>query len=147
MFLDQTIRRNPQLVETAFMLHQEGKILPDSYLVDVDVFLENARRLLQKAGQNHIRLYFMLKQIGRNPYLAKALVEMGYSGAVVVDFREALVMMENRIPIGNVGHLVQVPGALIKELVAYKPEVMTIYSRERPWRLRQRQPVLDAGRR
>ena len=70
MFLDQTIRRNPQLVETAFMLHQEGKILPDSYLVDVDVFLENARRLLQKAGQNHIRLYFMLKQIGRNPYLA-----------------------------------------------------------------------------
>mgnify|MGYP000103191248 len=56
MFLDQTIRRNPQLVETAFMLHQEGKILPDSYLVDVDVFLENARRLLQKAGQNHIRL-------------------------------------------------------------------------------------------
>ena len=131
MFLDQTIRRNPQLVETAFMLHQEGKILPDSYLVDVDVFLENARRLLQKAGQNHIRLYFMLKQIGRNPYLAKALVEMGYSGAVVVDFREALVMMENRIPIGNVGHLVQVPGALIKELVAYKPEVMTIYSREK----------------
>ena len=97
MFLDQTIRRNPQLVETAFMLHQEGKILPDSYLVDVDVFLENARRLLQKAGQNHIRLYFMLKQIGRNPYLAKALMEMGYSGAVVVDFREALVMMKNRI--------------------------------------------------
>ena len=63
MFLDQTIRRNPQLVETAFMLHQEGKILPDSYLVDVDVFLENARRLLQKAGQNHIRLYLSLIHI------------------------------------------------------------------------------------
>lgn len=131
MFLNQTIRRNRELVETAFMLHQEGRILPDSYVVDVDAFLENARRLLHKAEENHIKLYFMLKQIGRNPYLAKALVELGYSGAVVVDYREGLVMMRHNIPIGNVGHLVQVPGALIKNMVAYGPEVMTVYSREK----------------
>lgn len=111
MFLNQTIRRNRELAETAFMLHQEGRILPDSYVVDVDAFLENARRLLHKAEENHIKLYFMLKQIGRNPYLAKALVELGYSGAVVVDYREGLVMMRHNIPIGNVGHLVQVPAA------------------------------------
>lgn len=131
MFLNQTIRRNQKLVETAFMLHQGGQILPDSYVVDVDSFLENARKLLQKAEENHIKLYFMLKQIGRNPYLAKALVELGYSGAVVVDYREALVMMQHRIPIGNVGHLVQVPGVLIRKLVEYGPEVMTVYSREK----------------
>ncbi|WP_367941945.1 YhfX family PLP-dependent enzyme [Enterocloster citroniae] len=131
MFLNQTIRRNRELAETAFMLHQEGWILPDSYVVDVDAFLENARRLLHKAEENHIKLYFMLKQIGRNPYLAKALVELGYSGAVVVDYREGLVMMRHNIPIGNVGHLVQVPGALIKNMVAYGPEVMTVYSREK----------------
>ena len=131
MFLNQTIRRNRELAETAFMLHQEGRILPDSYVVDVDAFLENARRLLHKAEENHIKLYFMLKQIGRNPYLAKALVELGYSGAVVVDYREGLVMMRHNIPIGNVGHLVQVPGALIKNMVAYGPEVMTVYSREK----------------
>ena len=101
MFLNQTIRRNRELAETAFMLHQEGRILPDSYVVDVDAFLENARRLLHKAEENHIKLYFMLKQIGRNPYLAKALVELGYSGAVVVDYREGLVMMRHNIPIGN----------------------------------------------
>ncbi|MCD8278677.1 YhfX family PLP-dependent enzyme [Enterocloster citroniae] len=130
MFLNQTIRRNRELAETAFMLHQEGRILPDSYVVDVDAFLENARRLLHKAEENHIKLYFMLKQIGRNPYLAKALVELGYSGAVV-DYREGLVMMRHNIPIGNVGHLVQVPGALIKNMVAYGPEVMTVYSREK----------------
>lgn len=119
------------MVETAFIIHQNGQILPDSYVIDVDVFLENARRLLQKAEQNHIKLYFMLKQIGRNPYLAKALVELGYSGAVAVDYREALVMMQHQIPIGNVGHLVQVPRALIRKLVAYGPEVMTVYSREK----------------
>lgn len=131
MFLNQTIRRNQKLVETAFRLHQDGVILPDSYVVDVDIFLENARKMLKKAEQNHIKLYFMLKQIGRNPYLAKALMELGYSGAVVVDYREALVMLEHHIPIGNVGHLVQVPGALIKKLVAYGPEVVTVYSREK----------------
>ena len=49
MFLDQTIRRNPQLVETAFMLHQEEDT-PDSW-VDVDVFLENARRLYRRQGR------------------------------------------------------------------------------------------------
>ena len=131
MFLNQTIRRNRKLVETAFMLHQEGHILPDSYVVDVDVFLENARQILEKATENHIKLYFMLKQIGRNPYLAKALVELGYSGAVAVDYREGIVMMQNHIPIGNVGHLVQVPASLVKKLVAYGPEVMTVYSKEK----------------
>lgn len=131
MFVNQTIKRNQKLMETAFRFHQEGKILPDSYVVDVDTFLENARIILQKAEQNHVKLYFMLKQVGRNPYLAKALVELGYSGAVVVDYREALIMMQHEIPIGNVGHLVQVPRALVSELVAYGPEVMTVYSREK----------------
>lgn len=131
MFLDQTMRRNRKLVETVFRLHQGGGILPDSYVVDVDIFLENARKMLEKADQNHIKLFFMLKQIGRNPYLAKALVELGYVGAVVVDYREALVMMHHQIPIGNVGHLVQVPGALTRKLVAYGPEVITVYSREK----------------
>lgn len=131
MFLDQTIRRNQKLLETAFRLHQSGQILPDSYVVDVDTFLENSRKMLEIAVQNHIRLYFMLKQIGRNPYLAKELVNLGYSGAVAVDYREALVMIKHGIPIGNVGHLVQVPGALIRKIVDYGPEVITVYSREK----------------
>ena len=70
----------------------------------------------------------MLKQVGRNPYLAKKLIELGYDGAVTVDFKEALTMMEHEIPIGNVGHLVQVPTAMMEKIVAYAPEVMTVYS-------------------
>ncbi|CEM61623.1 alanine racemase [Treponema phagedenis] len=131
MFLNQIEKRNRQLVKTAFLLHQNQEILPDSYIVDVDVFLENAELILKSANEKNIKLYFMLKQVGRNPYLASELMKLGYSGAVTVDFREALVMMRHKIPIGNVGHLVQVPQAMIKEIVAYKPEVITVYSKEK----------------
>ena len=43
----------------------------------------------------------MLKQIGRNPLIARALTDMGYVGAVCVDFREALTMVENQIPLAT----------------------------------------------
>lgn len=131
MFLEQTMKRNKALIETAFRLHKSGLILPDSYVIDVDSFLANAKQLLKEANRHQIRLYFMLKQVGRNPYLAGELVKLGYPGAVVVDFKEAQVMMENQIPIGNVGHLVQVPESMIKQVVDYSPEVITVFSMEK----------------
>ncbi len=131
MFAEQTRKRNRGLISTAFTLHQSGTILPDSYLIDVDAFCANGRKILEEARKHNFRMYFMLKQVGRNPFLAQKLTEMGYSGAVTVDFKEALTMMEHRIPIGNVGHLVQVPQALIEKVVAYGPEVMTVYSMEK----------------
>lgn len=131
MFLHQTIRRNEKLVETAFWLHQKGRILPDSYVIDVDMFLENAAKILKKARDGGITLYFMLKQVGRNPYLARELVNLGYEGAVAVDYREALLMMEHKIPLGNVGHLVQPPRGFVEQLAAWGPKVMTVYSGEK----------------
>lgn len=128
MLLNQTKKRNPKLIETAFSFHQQGLIRPDSYLIDVDQFLENAKKMLEVGKENQVELYFMLKQVGRNPYLAKKLVEMGYPGAVVVDYKEAKVMMEHDIPIGNIGHLVQVPDAFLEEVILYRPEVITVYS-------------------
>lgn len=131
MFIEQVLRRNRRLVETAFELHKNGEILPDSYLIDVDAFCANAAGILEEAKKYHIRLYFMLKQVGRNPFLAKKLVEMGYAGAVAVDYREAQILMEHGIPIGNVGHLVQIPEAMVKKTVAYGPEVITVYSMDK----------------
>lgn len=128
MFINQLMNRNENLIKTAFALHQGGQILPDSYLVDVDMFLKNAEKILHEAKEHGIKLYFMLKQLGRNPYLAKELIRLGYEGAVVVDFKEAQVMMQNNIPIGNIGHLVQIPEAMIPKVVAYQPEVITVYS-------------------
>lgn len=48
MFLKQTLKRNQLLMETAFKFHQSGNILPDTYILDVDVFLENARKFYIK---------------------------------------------------------------------------------------------------
>ena len=131
MFLEKIKANNQELIRESFVLHQEGKILPNSYVVDMDTLLENAEKILQKAKENGIRLYFMLKQIGRNPYIAKKLVNLGYAGAVVVDYKEAQVMMRHNIPLCNVGHLVQIPTSMVKEIIEYGVEVMTVYSIEK----------------
>lgn len=131
MFLDVLEKRNPKLIETAFKLHQEGKILPDTYILDLDAILYNAKLILEEANNYGIKLYAMTKQFGRNPIIAKKILELGYSGIVAVDFKEAQLMMKEKIKLGNVGHLVQTPKALLKELVEYGTEVMTIYSIEK----------------
>ncbi|MEY8352141.1 YhfX family PLP-dependent enzyme [Lachnospiraceae bacterium 54-53] len=131
MFLEQTVRRNQELVRASFQLHQSGQIQPDSYVIDVDTFLENASSMQKEAKNRDIRLFFMLKQAGRNPYLARKLVEVGYEGAVVVDYKEARVMMDHQIPIANAGHLVQIPTSQVEEMVAYRPQLITVYSEEK----------------
>ena len=89
MFLEQTIKQDRELIEKAFMLHQKGQIMPDSYVIDVDTFLDNSKAILQAANNNGMDCYFMLKQVGRNPFLARKLVDLGYKGAVVVDYIES----------------------------------------------------------
>lgn len=145
MFVDQMLEKNKKLLETAFALQQGGQIMPDSYVIDMDTLLDNARKILDEAKKQNIKLYFMLKQLGRNPYIAEKLVEMGYEGAVVVDFKEAKIMMDAGIPIGNVGHLVQVPNAMLSEIVAYHPEVMTIYSLDKAAQIQKAAKELEVS--
>ena len=73
----------------------------------------------------------MRKQIGRNPYLAMELEKVGYKGAVVVDFKEAEVMMKNHLHIAHAGHLVQIPSMMINQLVEYGCDYITVYSYEK----------------
>ena len=131
MFLDKTVERNGGLVEFAFDAHRQGLVLPDSYMVDVDTFTSNASMILDAARAKGFSLFYMLKQLGRNPYLATILDDMGYDGAVVVDFREAAVMMDAGVRIGNVGHLVQIPDAMIGDVVSYGVDNITLYSLEK----------------
>lgn len=131
MFLHNIDDKNPKLMEACFQLHQEGKILPDNYVIDLDTLKKNATIMLNEAKKQKIDLYFMLKQLGRNPYIAKELVSLGYKGAVVVDFKEASMMMKHHIPIANVGHLVQMPKAMIQELVDYDCAYMSVFSLEK----------------
>ena len=103
MFVERLQKDNPKFLTAMIKLQQEGAILPDSYAVDMEQFRANTAAIVASAKEKGIKLYFMLKQIGRNPVLAKELVKQGYDGAVVVDFKEAQVMMRHNIPIGNVG--------------------------------------------
>lgn len=131
MFIDIVQKKNPDLIKVAIEFHQKGEILPDTYVLDVDAILENGRALYKKAEENGIKLYAMTKQFGRVPYLAKKLVEIGFAGVVTVDFKEALIMMDNGVKLGNVGHLVQIPSSLIDKVVRHSPEIITVYSLEK----------------
>lgn len=132
MFLDILRNRNPQLMEVALDLHRTGDILPDTYVIDLDTLIENAKNLAKLASQEGIELFYMLKQIGRNPLVAQKIVtEAGIQKAVVVDYKEALVLMSHGLKIGNVGHLVQIPTKLIEKIMRYGTDYMTVYSLEK----------------
>lgn len=128
MFLKKLVETNEALADACFKLHQSGEILPDSYVIDVDTFRDNAAKIYEQAKTQNIDLYFMLKQVGRNPVLAKELVKIGYKGAVVVDFKEAAVMMRHHIPIANIGHLVQTPKAMLQKIVDYGCQYYTVFT-------------------
>ena len=131
MFVERLQKDNPKFIEAIVRLQQAGKLLPDSYAVDMEQYRANAKAIVESANAKGIKLYFMLKQLGRNPVLARELVKLGYAGAVVEDFKEAQIMMRHNLPIGNVGHLVQIPEGMVKEVVAYGPEVITVYTADK----------------
>ena len=83
MFLKTVMERNQPLVRLGIEWQQNGVILPDTYLLDYDTILENARSIKQAGDANGVQNFFMLKQIGRNPLIARALTDMGYVGADV----------------------------------------------------------------
>jgi predicted amino acid racemase len=128
VFLDVTLRRNPKLIETALAFHREGVIPPNCFVIDSDVVAENATLLHQAARRAGLGLYFTTKQIGFNPLLARCVVEAGISKAIAIDVREASVLARNQIPIGHIGHLVQIPSQLIGPMLRLEPEVITVFS-------------------
>lgn len=131
MFLKSLETRNKKLIEYAFSQNREETIYPNTYILDLDTIIENGKIMLEEAKSNQIDLFFMTKQIGRNPLICKKLVELGYKGAVVVDFQEALVMMKHNIPIAHAGHLVQIPNGMLEKLLNYGVGILTIFSIEK----------------
>ncbi len=128
MFLDVTLQRNPRLIETALAFHRAGIIPPNCFVIDSDIVAENAALLHQAAHRAGLDLYFTTKQIGFNPLLARRIVEAGISRAIAIDAREVSVLARNQIPIGHVGHLVQIPYHLIGPVLRLEPEVVTVFS-------------------
>lgn len=128
LFLKRLLDTNKAFVDASLDLYKKGLILPDSYCIDVDMFLENSKNILNEAKKYNINLFYMLKQVGRNPYLAKKLEDLGYKGVVCVDFKEVEVMMKNNLKLCNIGHLVQIPKNMLSRVIEYGVEIITVYS-------------------
>lgn len=131
MFLNKILERNPRLVDAAILLHKQELIQPDTYVIDVTTLLENAKMILAEARKYELTCLYMSKQIGRNIDICHKLEEMGYDGAVTVDYREALYLAKNNLKLWNVGHLVQTPKSVLKQLIPYGVKYFTVYSIEK----------------
>jgi predicted amino acid racemase len=120
--------RNPRLIDTALALHREAAIPPNTFVIDLDSVAENAALLRDAAVKNGLSLYFTTKQIGLNPLVARRVSQVGIAKALAIDFREAAVLAENNVPIGHVGHIVQIPLQMISPILELSPEVITVFS-------------------
>ncbi|MDL2229565.1 alanine racemase [Treponema sp. OttesenSCG-928-L16] len=156
MFLRFLKEKNPELIDYGAYLLEEGKIGPDTYILDLDAIESNARRLLRTAAEHNITLYFMAKQIGRNPLVSRRVLECAedirtggaysqasFAGMVAVDYREALSLHKAGLPVKHIGHLGQLPRHFIGKALDMRAEVITLYSLEKARDLSSR--ALDRG--
>jgi predicted amino acid racemase len=129
-YMDSTMARNPGMIEAAMELHRSGAIPPNTYLLDLDAHRTNAKMMVREASKYNLALYFMSKQINRNPLICKAVLDEGFSGIVAVEVQCARSLHRFGIKIGHVGHLVQIPVHEIDYVLSMNPEVWTAYSVE-----------------
>ncbi|MGC5341950.1 alanine racemase [Streptomyces sp. DT171] len=126
MFLDTVLTRNPELVEAAAGLHRRGEIPPDTYVMDLDSIEANAALLAAEARRLGLGLWFVVKQFGRNPELIRA-VARHIPRYAAIDAGEARTLHAAGARAGNVGHLVQIPRRALPEVLARRPEAVTVY--------------------
>jgi predicted amino acid racemase len=128
LFLDSIAKRNPALIRAATQLHQEGIIPANTYVVDLAAIRHNASVTVAAARAAGVSLYFMSKHYNRNPLVAHTIVAQGIPSAVAVDVQGAMSLHRYGVPVGHVGHLVQIPKHAIQTVLKMRPEVMTVFS-------------------
>lgn len=126
VFLDAVLTRNPGLVETAAALHRDGAIPPDTYVLDLDAVEANARLLAAEAGRLGLALWFVAKQFGRNPDVIES-VARHIPKYAAIDVSEARIVHASGARAGNLGHLVQIPARDLAEVLAWRPEAVTVF--------------------
>lgn len=131
MFLNKIIEKNRKLIEASVILHQQGKIPANSYVIDIDMLSKNAAIMAQEGKKNNLKVFAMTKQIGRNPIAVKALVKAGIEAAVCVDMADARPVFQAGMKIGHLGHLVQVPFAETQAAASMDPYYWMVYNMEK----------------
>src|SRR6266487_6557063 len=122
MYLQRLMERNPRLLEAAIDLHQSGQIPPNTWIMDLDTIVENARALAAEARKQGLTTYLMSKQYGRNPYVTALALAQGLHKVVAVDAACALMTRRYALPVGHIGHLNQISRHLVPALVALRPD-------------------------
>ncbi len=95
MFLKSLVAKNPRFLESVVQLHQAGRILPNSYVIDLDALQHNTRHLMAEAKQHDLAVYAMTKQLGRAPGALDAITAGGADGFVAVDMDCARPIIAN----------------------------------------------------
>ncbi|MFJ9178613.1 alanine racemase [Streptomyces sp. NPDC102360] len=139
MFLDSLLTRNPELADAAADLHRRGAIPPDTYVMDLDAVEANAALLAAEAERLGLSLWFVVKQLGRNPELIRA-IGRHIPRYAAIDPPEARTLHAAGAEAGNLGHLVQIPRRALPEMLAWRPETVTVYD------LANARAVSDAAR-
>lgn len=140
MFLDAVLARNPELVDVAVSLHRSGAVPPDTYVIDADTVEANAALLAGEAERLGLSLWFVVKQLGRNPALIRAIARH-IPRFAAIDPYEARLLHEAGARAGNLGHLVQIPPRQLPEMLGWRPEAVTVFD------LANARAVSDAARR
>lgn len=128
MFLSTVERRNPGLIAAAVELHQAGEIPAGTYAYDLDAIGVNAGIIAGEAARLGLTPYAMLKQVGRNPDVARTVRAAGIGASVAVDTQCARATTAAGLPLGHVGHLVQVPRHEAPGIAALNPAQWTVFS-------------------
>lgn len=132
MFLDVLRRRNPNFIEAAMRLHQEGRLPANSYVIDLDAVEENARALKREADKQGLKIFAMTKQAGRNSGLCRAILRGGITGSVAVDMACARATHRAGMKVAHLGHLQQIARAEAAAAAkAFGPSYWTVFNDEK----------------
>jgi predicted amino acid racemase len=131
MFLKRLIQRNPEFIKATIALHQEGKIPPNSYVLDLDTMGKNAAILAAEGDRLGLKVFPMTKQFGRNPKAMEVLAQNGLDKYVAVDMGCANPIHKAGYKIGHIGHLVQIPVSETEAAASFRPEYWTVFNNEK----------------
>jgi predicted amino acid racemase len=131
VYLDTTAARNPGLITAAARLHADNVLPAGTYVIDLDAVRHNAQVMAQEAQRAGIALYLMTKHYNRNPLVTHAALSAGIGSTVGVEAADAFCLSRFGLPVGHVGHLVQIPRGHLRAVLETGPEIMTIFSVEK----------------
>lgn len=128
--LDRALERNPALIDAAFELHRSGRIPAPTQIVDLDAIAENAAVQARAAERHGLRVFAMTKQNGLDPFMTRIALDQGLHSVVAVETLQAHRVHRYGFPLGNVGHLQNIPRHQVPQIVAMRPEFITVYTYE-----------------